>query len=167
MPHFSAEDMEFVEKYGFFVRKGHPILHAKKVDLYESISVLRNKIEIAHLSGSVGPVFIDKHDLTPEQINPELLMGEIPKKYIPYATQGKQQQIQIEDFYDYSTPVQNNFKNVASQKVWQQLFSRQFLESILLLKEINCKRIVQKMKCFSEVSVETYELFKQLSDMED
>lgn len=166
IPHFTPEQKEFIQRYGFFLQKGYPILYQKPLDLYELIEQLQNKIEITHLTGSLGPVFLDKYNLTEEDITPEVLMGQLDEKDIPYATLGKEQQIQFSPIEHTGVHLSDNFKNHAAQKLWQHLFSRQFLENILILKEIKCKRIIQKIKSLSETSIETYELFNKISELD-
>ena len=167
IPHITPEQDKFIKQHGFMLRKGYPILYEKPLDLYDLINALRNKIDIAHLSGSVGPVFLDKYEMTAKDLSPENLMGQLAKEDIPYACLGKEQQIQLRQSDDPTVQFNDNFKNHASQRLWQERFGKQFLETILILKEIKCKRIVQKMKYFSESSVETYEVFRNLSDVDD
>jgi len=160
----NKDDKKFLERNGFIIFEGKPVFFENELDIYEQIFILKNKVHIAHLSGSIGPVFVDKKLLKKEDVTNDLLLGILSDEDIQFATMGKKQ-ISSFDGFDEQTN-RRNFKYDSPQKIWSELFKRQFLEDIFLLKEIGCNKIVQKMKGFSEKAAETFELFRNLTGMD-
>jgi hypothetical protein len=159
----SASERKFLDTYGFIIKKNKPLFYDKEVDIYDQIFVLDNKVEIAHLSGSIGPVFVDKKMLQRDEITNDVLIGLLEKDQ-KFAVVGRHQLSAFEGYNEKQN--ENNFKYQASQKIWQDIFKKQFLEDIYLLKEIHCERIVQKMKNFSEQAAQTFHLFENLTEMD-
>ena len=159
----SDKDKKILEHYGFTVQIGKPVFYEKALDLYEQIFYLKDIVYISHLSGSIGPVFVDKKFLEISEVNDDMLLGILHDEDIPHATLGKQQLSTFDGYHDDN--LTRNFKYEASQKIWEKIFRRQFLEDIYLLKEIGCDRVVQKMKNFSEKAVETFNMFNNVVDM--
>ncbi|MFC1504406.1 hypothetical protein ACFL6D_03215 [Spirochaetota bacterium] len=160
----SERDKKMLAHYGFTVQIGKPVFYEKPLDLYEQIFFLKDIVYIAHLSGSIGPVFLDKNSFELNEINDDMLLGILHDEDIPFSTIGKHQ-LSTFDGYDDDN-FKRNFKYEASHKIWEKIFRRQFIEDIYLLKEIGCERIVQKMKKFSERAVETFNMFKSIINMD-
>ncbi|MBN8215291.1 MAG: hypothetical protein J0L75_01555 [Spirochaetes bacterium] len=158
------EHRESLETHGFLVEPGKPVFYERELDLYDQILDLSKKVDIAHLSGSIGPCFVDKEDLKPDDVTPDLLLGLVGAEDIPRLVPGKKQLSAIDGYDDKAR--RRNFTHDASQKIWQDQFKRQFSEDIFLLKEIGCDRVVQKMKDFSEKAARTFEMFNILTDLE-
>jgi hypothetical protein len=154
----------FVDQYGFWAERGKPVFYEKKLDLYDEINFFKDKVEMAHLSASVGPVFVDRIGLTAEDITPDLLLGLVPEMDHPFMVPGKKQMSSMDGMDDQMR--KKHFSNENVQKIWLELFKRQYSEDIFLLKEIGCQRVVQKMKGFSEKSAQTFEMFKVLTELE-
>ncbi len=155
---------DFVSRYGFWAEKGKPVFYEKKLDLYDEISFLKNKVKMAHLSASVGPVFLDRPGLELKDVTTDLLLGIVSEQDRRYLVPGKRQMTSMDGMDDQKKQAQ--FANEQTQKVWLELFKRQYSEDIILLKEISCERVVQKMKGFSEKSAQTFEMFKVLTELE-
>ena len=155
---------EYLAKNGFVIEKGKPIFFEKELDLYEQIFSLKGQVEIAHLSGSIGPIFVDKKNLKQKEVTNDLLLGILKDSDIPLATVGKRQSAIIENFTN-KNPLYN-FNHLSSQKIWQEIFKKQFLEDIFLLKEINCSKVIQKMKTFSREASETFSMFNHLTEVD-
>ena len=160
----SEKDKKMLDHYGFTVQIGKPVFYEKALDLYEQVFYLKDIVYISHLSGSIGPVFLDKKFIDVKDVTDEMLLGILPDEDIPYATIGKKQLSTFDGYHDDNYT--RNFKYEASQKIWEKIFKRQFLEDIYLLKEIGCERIVQKMKQFSERAVDTFNMFNNIVNMD-
>ncbi|MBL8991945.1 MAG: hypothetical protein JNM63_01305 [Spirochaetia bacterium] len=158
------EHEAMVAELGFFIEPGKPVFYEHEIDLYDQVFFLDRHVEIAHLSGSIGPVFLDKKDLTDRDVTTEMLLGVLSERDAPHAVVGKKQISAIDGFDDKSK--QRNFTSDAAQTIWGESFKRQFSEDIFLLKEIGCGRVIQKMKGFSEKAAQTFEMFNVLTDLE-
>ena len=159
---FSEKDLVFLKKYGFSISGKSPVFYQEQMNFYDQIDLVKDKIEIVHLSGSVGPVFVDKKNLEFEEVTSDMLMGQLSKLDIPFAIHGKNQEITFVNL-KFSSKAKKNFTYEATQQIWEEIFKRQFLENILLFKEIGCLRMVQKSKKFIDDSIKIYEFFDNLA----
>lgn len=158
------EHRESLDTHGYLVEPGKPVFYAQALDIYDQILELTGKVDIAHLSGSIGPCFVDRADLTAAEVTPDLLLGLVDPGDIPHLVSGKKQLSSI-DGHDDKTR-RRNFTHDAAQQLWLENFKRQFSEDVYLLKEIGCERVVQKMKDFSEKAARTFEMFNILTDLD-
>ncbi len=162
---FSKQDLVFLKKHGFSISEQFPIFYQEPLNFYDQIDLIKDKIEIVHLSGSIGPVFVDKKNLKFEEVTNDMLIGQLSKLDIPFAIHGKDQEIFFVNL-EPSSKAKKNFIYKETQEIWEKFFKRQFLENILLFKEIGCLRMVQKSKNFIDDSVKTYEFFDNLTNSE-
>jgi len=160
----NSRHKKMLAENGFLIEKGKPVFYEKELDIYEQIFYLQDIVEIAHLSGSIGPVFLDKKNLTKDKITTDLLLGLMNKKDLKNALKGKFQLASFDGYDDVAG--KNNFENKAAYNLWHEIFQRQYLEDIYLLKEIGCHRIVQKMKAVSENAVKTFKMFNDITSIE-
>lgn len=170
------EDEESLEDHGFMIRPGVPLIYERPLDLVDEIVSLRDHIFIAHLSGSVGPVFLDKENLTREDITLDVLLGIVDEKDIPHTRRGKAQLSSLGGIIDakYDAEFEHEdrtqiaytklFEHDASLAVWKEMFMETFTNQVVCLKEIGVDRVVQKMRRYNEKATSTFEIFSFLVD---
>ncbi|MBI4979742.1 MAG: hypothetical protein HZC28_19850 [Spirochaetes bacterium] len=169
----TKEEEKMLVKYGFTVKIGTPIIYERPLDFVDEIIALKKYIHIAHLAGSVGPVFLDKPDLTREMLTDDALLGTLGKADIPFARRGKSQLPIYEGIVDtlYHPPGPDGesaisytklFHNQKALDVWKDMFIETFTTQMVTLKEVGVTRVVTKMKDYNENATSMFQLFNFL-----
>lgn len=158
---------EILDKQGYIISENKPIFYQKPIDLYESVFALKDRIAMVHLSGSIAPLFPDHDDINEDDLKVDTLLGLVDESKNEHLKPGIRQLSAIEGIEGSENDVVAGLYNSEqSKQLWQTRFKKQFLEDILLLKEIECPAIVQKMKNYSEQAIKTMEMFQQLSEID-
>lgn len=176
----NKSDEKMLYKYGFTVKIGAPLIYEKPVDIVDEILSLKDKIFIAHISGSVAPVFLDKEGITKEDLDTASLIGILPKDKRRYARLGREQipvyggitestfteekeEEASEDEYIIRQNCDKLFKNEDSVRCWNEMFVEIYTLQIASLKKIGVKRVVQKVKGYNEHANATFQMFSTLA----
>lgn len=86
-----SADREMFARCGFTIQNGKPIIYEKELDFIDEVLSLKRQLFIALLSTGPSPVFLDKEDLTEEELDNDKLLGILDKSDIPYAVSGEDQ----------------------------------------------------------------------------
>lgn len=167
----TAEEEKMLIKYGFTVKAGVPIIYERPLDFIDEVLALKGNVFIAHLAGSVGPVFLDKPDVSRDMMTDDALLGILEPSDVPYARRGKAQLPAYEGIVDARHTSGDGdlsytrlFKHPRSIEVWKEMFVEMFSASLVSLKEIEVARVVTKMKEYNENATAMFQMFKFLAD---
>lgn len=162
-----AREQTMLETYGFTMKPGAPVIFEKPLDFIDEMILLKEYIHMAQLTGSVGPVFIDKEGLTRKDITTDALLGLVPPENIPYARRGREQipvYAGVVNADAQGKAPERLFNYADSIRVWNEMFVETFSAQVVTLNEIGVTRVAQKMREHNENAPETFSMFSAFYD---